>query len=91
MIRQQVLIDIEFAIDETQFKLAQLEGTTEGISDVTETGVCEAVAAKIMCADWAAQGLTSRRSTITTRTCTPSGKFVAMLLPADTSEVGNDV
>ena len=68
MIQQQVLIDIKFIIDETQFKLAQLEGTTEGISKVTEIGACEAVAAEKMCADWAAQGLTPRRSTITIRT-----------------------
>ena len=68
MIRQRVLIDIELAIDETQLKLAQLEGTTEGISKVTEIGACEAVTAEKMCANWAAQGLTPRRSTITTRT-----------------------
>ena len=89
MIRQRVLIDIEFAVDETQFKLAQLLDDVAGISDVTETGVCEAVTAEIIHADWAAQGLIPQRSTITTRTSTPSGKFVAMLLPADTSVIAN--
>jgi len=58
MIRQRVLIDIEFAVDETQYKLAQLDGNIEGISDVTETGVCEAVTAEIICTNWAAQKLT---------------------------------
>jgi len=91
MIRQRVLIDIEFAVDETQYKLAQLDGNIEGISDVTETGVCESVSAEIIHADWVAQGLTPRRSTITTRTCTASRKFVAMLLPADTSVIASDV
>ena len=91
MIRQRVLIDIEFAVDETQFKLAQLDGNTEGISDVTETGVCEAVSAEIIHADWAAQGLTPQRSTITTRICTSSGKFVEMLLPADISVIASEV
>ena len=89
MIRQRVLIDIEFAVHETQFKLAQLLDDVAGISDVTETGVCEAVTAEIIHADWAAQGLIPQRSTITTRTSTPSGKFVAMLLPADTSVIAN--
>ena len=89
MIRQRVLIDIEFAVDETQFKLAQLLDDVAGISDVTETGVCEAVTAEIIHADWAAQGLIPQRSTITTRTSTPSGKFVEMLLPADTSVIAS--
>jgi hypothetical protein len=91
MIRQRVLIDIEFAVDETQFKLAQLLDDVAGISDVTETGVCEAVTAEIIHADWAAQGLIPQRSTITTRTCTPSGKFVEILLPADTSVIASEV
>jgi len=89
VIRQRVLIDIEFAVDETQFKLTQLADDAVGISDVTETGVREAVSAGIIHADWAAQGLAPQRSTITTRTSTPSGKFVEMRLPADTSVIAN--
>ena len=89
MIRQRVLIDIEFVVDETQFKLAQLVDNVVGISDVTETGIREAVTAGIIQADWAAQGLTPQRSTITTRTPTPSGKFVEILLPADTSVIAS--
>ena len=89
MIRQRVLIDIEFVVDETQFKLAQLLDNMVGISDVTETDVREAVTAGIIHADWAAQGLIPQRSTITTRTSTPSGKFVEILLPADTSVIAN--
>ena len=83
MIREQVLIDIEFANDETQFKLAQLDGTTEGISDVTQTGVCKAITAEKVCADWATQKLAPQCSTIIACTCTPSGKFLAMLMTAD--------
>ena len=85
MIRQRVLIDIEFTVDETQFKLARLSDDAAGISDVTETGVREAVTAGIIQADWAAQGLAPQRSTITTRTSTASGKFVEVLLPGDIS------
>ena len=91
MIRQRVLIDIEFAVDETQFKLTQLADDAVHVSDVTETDIREAVSVEIIHADWAAQGLTPRRSTVTTRTCTSSGKFVAMLLPADTSVIANNV
>jgi len=91
MIRQRVLIDIEFTVDETRFKLAQLVDNMEGISDVTETGIREAVTAEIIHADWAAQGLTPQRSTITTRTCTSSGKFVEILLPADISVIASEV
>ena len=87
MIRQRVLIDIEFAIDETQFKQAQLLGDVVGVCDVTETSVREAVTEGIIQANWAALGLAPQRSTITTRISTPSGKFVAMLLPADTGVV----
>lgn len=87
MIRQRVLIDIEFSIDETQFKLAQLVDNSVGISDVTETGVREAVTASIVQTDWAAQGLAPQRSTITTRTSTSGGKFVEIVLPADTSVI----
>jgi len=89
VIRQRVLIDIEFTVDETQFKLAQLVHDAVGISDVTETGVREAVTAGIIQANWAAQGLTPQRSTITTRTSTASGKFVEVLLPADTSVIAS--
>ena len=87
MIRQRVLIDIEFAIDETQFKQAQLLDDLVGVCDVTETGVREAVTAGIIHADWAAQGLAPQRSTITTRISTSSGKFIALLLPADTGVI----
>ena len=89
MIRQRVLIDIEFAVDETQFKLTQLTDDAVGVSDVTETGVREAVTAGIIHADWAAQGLSPQRSTIITRTSTSSGKFVEVLLPADTSVIAS--
>ena len=89
MIRQRVLIDIEFVVDETQFKLAQLLDNMVGISDVTETGVREAVTAGIIHVDWAAQGLAPQRSTITTRASTSSGKFVEILLPADTSVIAS--
>ena len=89
MIRQRVLIDIEFAIDETQFKLAQLMDDVIGISDVTETGIRDAVTAGIIHVDWAAQGLAPQRSTVTTRISTSGGKFVALLLPADTSVIAS--
>ena len=51
MIRQRVLIDIEFAIDEAQFTLAQLMDDVVGISNVTETGVSEAITALIIYVD----------------------------------------
>ena len=92
MIRQRVLIDIEFAVDETQFALAQLAGNVCGISAVTEAsvrravteaGVREAVAERLIRANWADQGLEPQRSVITTHTSTLGGDFVEVVLPAD--------
>ena len=92
MIRQRVLIDIEFAIDETQFTLAQLADNVFGISAVaeasvrrvvTEAGVREAVAEGLIRANWADKGLEPQRSVITTRTSTLGGDFVEVVLPAD--------
>ena len=83
MIRQRVLIDIEFTVDETQFKLAQLVDDAIGISDVTEAGVREAVTERLIRANWADQGLAPQRSVVTTRASTPGGDFVEVVLPAD--------
>ena len=92
MIRQRVLIDIEFAIDEAHFTLAHLAGNVCGISAVaeanvrqavTEAGVREAVAERLIRANWADHGLEPQRSVITTRSLTSGGDFVEVVLPAD--------
>ena len=83
MIRQRVLIDIEFTVDEAQFTLAQRADDTFCLCAVTAAGVREAVAERLIRADWAGQGLAPQRSVITTRASTSGGDFYEVVLPAD--------
>lgn len=81
--RRRVLIDIEFAVDEEKFKVAQLPDDATGVSDITDASVREAVAIRVLRADWAAQGLQPQRSTVTTRASATNGGFPAVVVPAD--------
>lgn len=84
MISHRVLIDIEFTIDEDQFKSAQLADGATGVSDVTDAGVREVVAGRLIQVVWADQGLTPRRSTVSTREQAADGEFFEVVLPAET-------
>lgn len=81
--RQRVLIDIEFFVDEAQFKVAQLADDVTGISDVTDAVVREVVAGRLIGADWADRGLVPHRSTVITRMATAAGEFIEVIVPAD--------
>ncbi|CAN5358695.1 hypothetical protein BH10ACT7_BH10ACT7_30410 [soil metagenome] len=83
MIRQRVLIDIEFTVDETQLKVARLAVDPTGVSDVTDSDILEAVAGRLTEVDWAPRGLTLQRSIVTTRAVSVEGVFVEVTLPAD--------
>ena len=87
MIRQRVLIDIEFAVDEAPFKMASLLDDETGVADVTDAEVRERVTGRLIEADWALQGLLPRRSRVTTRTAAPGGGFLELVLPADAGVV----
>ena len=83
MIRRRVLIDIEFAVDETQFKIARLAEDPSGVSDVTDDDVREVVTSHLLDANWGRQGLAPQRSIVTTRSSTPRGEFEALVVPPD--------
>jgi len=81
--RQRVLIDIEFAVDEAQFKAAHLVDDVTGVSDVTDADIRDVVAGRLIDADWAEQGLAPQRSSVVTRLATAAGEFVEVIVPAD--------
>ncbi len=81
--RQRVLIDIEFAVDEAQFKAAHLAEDVTGVSDVTDAEIRNVVAVRLISADWAGQGLAPQRSSVITRLATAAGEFVEVVVPAD--------
>ncbi|MFB2580506.1 hypothetical protein ACEXQD_04585 [Herbiconiux sp. P15] len=76
MNRHRVIIDVEFSVDEDQFKAHQLTGHATGVSDVTDPGLRDAIAQLIIQADWADQGLEPLRSLVTT--CTVGLPFGAV-------------
>jgi hypothetical protein len=78
-----VLLDIEFAIDDEQYKLAQLTHDATGVSEVTDVGVCDVLTNQLNRVDWAENGLTPLRSSVTTRLRAPDGNYAPVNLPAD--------
>jgi hypothetical protein len=81
--RHRVLIDVEFTIDEEPYKLAQLMHDASGISDVTDSGVRDAISRLLARVDWAAQGLEPLRSIVTTRSASSDGLYADAHVPAD--------
>jgi hypothetical protein len=73
--RRRVLIDIEFAVDEDRFKVSQLSDDAEGVSDVTDPGVRDAVSQALVETDWAERGLAPLRSVVTTRAQRDDGLY----------------
>lgn len=87
MTLHRVLIDIEFAVDEDLFKLAQLCEDASGISDVTDAGVRDAVTSRLVLAEWAERGLAPLRSIVTTRSQSADGGYASVPVPSDPSVV----
>lgn len=85
----RVIIDIEFTVDETRFKMAQLAKDPSAVWDVSEAGVREAVVNRLIAVDWAELGLHPKRSTVTTRPSTRDGDFVEVLLPAESGVIAS--
>lgn len=83
MAQHRVLIDIQFDVDENQYKLAQLTDDATGVSEVTEAGVRDVVTCGLIGVDWAQQGLAPIRSTVTTRAISPGGGYARVCVPAD--------
>ena len=83
MKRQRMLIDIEFAVDETAFKSAQLVEDGTGVSDVTDADIRNVVVGRLIGTDWARHGLAPRHSSVITRLATAAGEFVEVIVPAD--------
>ncbi len=83
MTQHRILIDIEFAVDEGEFKVAQLADDATGVSEVTEAGVRDAVTGGLIHANWAEQGLVPLRSIVTTRPLGPAGNYAEVRLPAE--------
>jgi hypothetical protein len=83
LIRHRVLIDIQFDVDEVQYKLAQLTHDATGVSEVSEEGVRDIVTSGLIGVDWAQQGLAPIRSTVTTRVLSPGGGYAQVYVPAD--------
>ncbi|MFB2596669.1 hypothetical protein ACEXQE_02650 [Herbiconiux sp. P17] len=71
MTNHRVLVDIEFTVDEDRFKIDQLADDATGVSDVTDTGLRDAVSRLLIRADWTEHGLAPLRSLVTTSPLTP--------------------
>jgi hypothetical protein len=83
MTRHRVLIDVEFTVDEHQFKMVHLPEDPSGVSDVTEASVRDAVTDGLIATDWAEQGLAPVRSMVSTRHLNLSGTYDAEDVPPD--------
>jgi hypothetical protein len=82
--QHRVLVDIQFAVDDERFGIARLNENPSGDPDVTEAGIRDAVATRLIGAEWAAQGITPTRSVVTTRELTSDGAgYESAFLPAE--------
>jgi hypothetical protein len=77
------LIDVEFTVDDDQFKAAHLPDDDSGVSDVTDDGLCDAFTTRLLRADWGEDGIAPKRSIVTTRTRNADGDYADVYIPAD--------
>lgn len=81
--QHRVLVDIQFTVDNDQFKVAQLSDDATGVSEVTEAAIRNVVGACLTDVDWAKKGLAPLRAVVTMGTRTPSGDYAEVLFPAE--------